>query len=149
MGTLLKKLESDFITAYKAKEEVRVGVLRMLKTAIKNRQVELKAEPSDDDVLDLIARQLKQRKESIEQFSAANRDDLVAIEEAELVILQEYMPEALSPEEVEALVDATIAELGADGMKDMGRVMGAITSAYKGRVDGKHLSGLVRSKLAG
>ncbi|MBU1001350.1 MAG: GatB/YqeY domain-containing protein [Proteobacteria bacterium] len=149
MGTLHDKLESDFLTAYKAKEEVRVSVLRMLKTAIKNRQIELRAEPSDDEVLDLISRQLKQRKESIEQFRAANREDLAVKEEVELIILQEYMPEALSSEAVKALVDVTIAELGADGIKDMGRVMGAITSAYKGRVDGKELSALVRSKLAG
>lgn len=147
MGNLRQQIESDFIAAYKAKDEVRVTVLRMLKTAIKNRQVELKGEPGDDEVLDLVARQLKQRKESIDQFRAAGRDDLAVKEEAEEVILREYMPEPLSAEEVEALVDATIAELGAEGMKDMGRVMGVITSAHKGRVDGKALSTLVRSKL--
>jgi len=149
MESLRQQIESDFITAYKAKDEVRVQVLRMLKTAIKNRQVELRAEPSDGDVLDQISRQLKQRRESIEQFRAAGREDLAVKEEAEEVILKEYMPEPLTSAEVAALVDATIAELGAEGMKDMGRVMGAITNAYKGRVDGKELSALVRSKLAG
>lgn len=149
MGTLLKKIEADFIAAYKAKQEVEVGVLRMLKTAIKNLQVELGREPEDDEVLDVVGKQLKQRKESIDQFSKAGRDDLAAKEEAEIEFLARYMPDPLSAEETEALVDSTIAELGAEGMKDMGRVMGAITSAYKGRVDGKALSTLVRTKLAG
>ena len=149
MGTLLKKIEADFLVAYKAKSEVEVGVLRMLKTAVKNRQVELGAEPDDAEVLDLVAKQLKQRKESIDQFSKAGRDDLASKEEAEVEFLARYMPEPLTAEETEALVDATIAELGAEGMKDMGRVMGAITASHKGRVDGKALSVLVRTKLAG
>ncbi|WP_461209387.1 GatB/YqeY domain-containing protein [Desulfocurvus sp. DL9XJH121] len=149
MGTLLKTIESDFITAYKAGREVEVGVLRMLKTAVKNRQVELGAEPDDAEVLDLVGKQLKQRRESIEQFRAANREDLASKEEAEVEFLARYMPEPLTPEETEALVKATIAELSAEGMKDMGRVMGAINATHKGRVDGKALAALVRSKLAG
>lgn len=149
MDTLLKKIEKDYIAAYKAKLEVEVLVLRALKTAAKNQQVELQRELSDDEVLDIVGKQLKQRKESIDQFQKAGRDELAAKEQAELEILQRYMPEPLSEEELEALVDTTIADLGAEGMQDMGKVMGAITSAYKGRVDGKALSGLVRSKLAG
>lgn len=149
MGTLLKKIEADFIAAYKAKQKVEVGVMRMLKTALKNQQVELGREPKDDEVLDIVGKQLKQRKESIDQFTKAGREDLAAKEQAEVEFLARYMPEPLTAEETEALVDSTIAELGAEGMKDMGRVMGAITSAYKGRVDGKALSALVRNKLAG
>lgn len=149
MGTLLQKIESDFIAAYKARREVEVGVLRMLKTAVKNRQVELGREPDDGETLEIVGRQLKQRKESIEQFRSAGREDLASKEESEMEFLACYMPEPLTPEETEALVEAAIAELSAQGMKDMGRVMGAITSSHKGRVDGKALAALVRSKLAG
>lgn len=149
MENLLKTIEKDYITAYKAKQEVEVLVLRALKTAVKNQQVELQRELSDDEIMDIIGKQLKQRKESIDQFNKAGRDELAAKEESEMVVLQKYMPEPLSAEEVEALVESTIADLGAAGMQDMGKVMGAITSAYKGRVDGKMLSGLVRAKLVG
>ncbi len=147
MSALQSRIEGDFIAAYKAKREIEVSVLRMLKTALKNLAVELRREPEDGEVLETVLRQVKQRKESIEQFRAAGREDLAAREEAELAVLGGYLPEPLTAEQTEALVDATIAELGAAGMKDMGRVMGAITAAYKGRVDGKALSALVRAKL--
>jgi len=147
MSNLLKKIDGDYITAYKAKREIEVAVLRMLKAALKNMQIELRRDPDDGEVLEAVMRQVKQRKESIEQFRAAAREELATREEAELEILVTYLPEPLTPEETEALVDATIADIGAAGMKDMGRVMGSITAAYKGRVDGKALSSLVRAKL--
>lgn len=147
MSSLLKKIESDFITAYKAKEQDRVSVLRMLKTSLKNKQVELQRDPDEAEVLDLVAKQVKQRQESIDQFKQAGRDELAEKEAIEMAILKDYLPEPLSAEEVERVVDETIANLNAEGMKDMGKVMGAITAAYKGRIDGKALSALVRSKL--
>lgn len=147
MSTLLSRIEKDYIAAYKAKRETDVAVLRMLKTALKNLQVELGREPDDDEVLDAVMRQVKQRKESVAQFREAGRDELADREEAEIEVLAGYMPEPLTPEETEALVESTIADLGAEGIKDMGRVMGAITAGYKGRVDGKAVSALVRSKL--
>ncbi|MCK9239258.1 GatB/YqeY domain-containing protein [Desulfocurvus sp.] len=147
MPELLRKIEADYISAYKARREVEVAVLRMLKTALKNMQVDLGREPEDHEVLDAIMRQVKQRKESIEQFRAAGRTELADREQAELEALAAYLPTPLTPEQTSALVDAVIAELGAAGMQDMGRVMGAINASHKGRVDGKALAALVRARL--
>lgn len=148
MSTLATRIEKDFITAYKAREEVRVGVLRMVKTALKNRQVELGRELDDGEVLDVLVRQLKQRQESIDQFRAAGRDEMARREADEAEIIKAYMPAPLTSEETTALVEATIAELGASGMADMGRVMGAITASHKGRVDNKAVSRMVRQRLS-
>ena len=146
--SLLSRIEKEYITAYKAKEEVTISVLRLLKTALKNRRVELKRDLEEDEVMDVVARQAKQRQESIDQFSAAGRDDLAAKEAEELVVLKGYLPEALTPEELEKAVDDAIAATGASDMKDMGRVMQAVLGAHKGRADGKAVSALVRSRLA-
>lgn len=148
MTTLASKIETDFITAYKAKDALRLSVLRMLKTALKNQQVELKRELNDDEILDVIAKQAKQRQDAIDQFTQANRQDLADKEADELVILKEYLPEALSADELAQAIDAAIAEVGAQGMQDMGKVMQAIMQQYKGRVDGKALSGQVRQRLS-
>ncbi|GAB6176556.1 GatB/YqeY domain-containing protein [Desulfobaculum senezii] len=147
MSSLIKRIESDFIAAYKAKDTDRVSVLRMLKTAVKNKQVELQREPEEGEVLDLVTKQVKQRQESVDQYTQAGRTELAEQEAREMAILKDYLPEPLTEEEVAAIVDETIAKTGAAGMQDMGKVMGAITAAYKGRIDGKALSALVRSKL--
>lgn len=146
--SLARKIEQDFVTAYKAKDQLTVAVLRMLKTAIKNRQIERKRELSDDEILDVVARQLKQRQEADEQFRAAGRGDLADKEASEAEMLRAYLPAQLSREELTALVDQVVSETGAAGMKDMGRVMKAITDAYKGRVDGKIVSELVKARLS-
>jgi uncharacterized protein len=146
--SLLERIEKDFLTAYKAKDELTVAVLRMLKTAAKNKQVELKRPPTDEETLEVIARQVKQRKESIEQFTAGNRPDLADKEKAELVVLAAYMPEQVGEAELAAFIEQTIAGSGAKGPADMGRIMGAVMAKYKGRLDGKMASELVKSKLA-
>ncbi len=146
--SLAKQIESDYIAAYKAKDQVRLGVLRHLKTAAKNLQVELLRELTDDDMFTVIMKQAKQRQDSIEQFTSAGREDLAAIERGELEVLKAYLPQPLSEEELAAIVDKTIAETGASGAKDMGKVMNPIMAGYKGRVDGKVLSALVRARLA-
>ncbi|UZP68386.1 GatB/YqeY domain-containing protein [Desulfovibrio mangrovi] len=146
--SLAKQIEVDYIAAYKAKDQVKLGVLRHLKTATKNLQVEVLRELTDEDVFGVIMKQAKQRQDSIEQYNTANRPDLAAIEAAELDVLKTYLPQPLSDEELAALVDETIAETGAADMKDMGKVMNPIMANYKGRVDGKKLSALVREKLS-
>ncbi|EGJ51400.1 GatB/YqeY domain-containing protein [Desulfocurvibacter africanus] len=146
--SIAKQIEQDFVTAYKAKEQLRVAVLRMLKTAIKNRHVELMRELSDDEILDVIIRQVKQRQEAEEQFRAANRAELADKESAEADILRSYLPAQLSREELAALVDKIVIDLGASGLKDMGRVMKAIMDSHKGRVDGKAVSELVKARLS-
>ncbi|HBE93842.1 MAG TPA: glutamyl-tRNA amidotransferase [Desulfovibrio sp.] len=145
---LQARIETDFVTAYKAKETVRVAVLRMLKTAIKNRQVELLRPLDDGEILDVIAKQVKQRRESIEQFTSGNRPDLADKEARELEMLVGYLPQALTEAELTAAIDAVVRELGATSLKDMGRVMQAVLEAHKGQVDGKKASELVRARLS-
>jgi len=146
--SLSERIEKDYVTAFKAKKTDEVAVLRMLKAAVKNKQVELRRELSDNEILDVVAKQVKQRQESIDQFRAAGRNDLAEIEEREHLILRAYLPTALSPAELEEIVAATIHNIGASGMKDMGKVMNAILGEQAGRVDGKELSALVRAKLS-
>jgi uncharacterized protein YqeY len=146
--SLSERIEKDYVAAFKAKRTDEVAVLRMLKAAVKNKQVELRRELADNEILDVVAKQVKQRQESIDQFRAAARIDLAEVEERELLILRTYLPTALSPAELEEAVVSTIQALGASGMKDMGRVMSAILGEHAGRVDGKELSALVRAKLS-
>jgi hypothetical protein len=145
--TLSSRIETDYIAAYKAKDSLRLGVLRLLKTAVKNLQVDKMRPLTEDEVLEVVIRQTKQRQDSIEQYTAAGRQDLADTEAAELEILKDYMPAQIGEDELAALVEKTIADLGASGMQDMGKVMNAIMADYKGRVDGKALSGMVRTKL--
>jgi uncharacterized protein YqeY len=142
------RIESDYIVAYKAKDAVRLSVLRHLKTAAKNREVELLHPLTDDDLLDIVSKQLKQRKDSIEQYEKHGRPDLAAVEIAELAVLADYMPQPLSQDELAATIDRLVAETGASGPKDMGKVMQALTLGYKGRYDGKMASEAVRSRLS-
>jgi len=146
--SLSERIEKDYVTAFKAKKTDEVAVLRMLKAAVKNKQVELRRELADNEILDVVAKQVKQRQESIDQFRAAGRIDLAEIEEREHLILRAYLPTALSVQELEEAVTMTIQNLGASGMKDMGKVMNAILGEHAGRVDGKELSALVRAKLS-
>lgn len=140
-------IEQDYLTAYKAREELRVGVLRLLKTAAKNRQVELLRPLTDEEMLDVIRKQAKQRQDSIEQFTTAGRIDLADREAAELVILRAYLPTELTSEELAVMVDAAVAETGAATMADMGKVMPLVMAAAKGRTDGKKASEAVRIRL--
>lgn len=142
------RIESDYIAAYKAKDSVRLAVLRHLKTAVKNREVEQLRPVSDDDCLELIARQIKQRKESIDQYAKHGRADLAEVEQAELGVLVDYMPQPLTDDELAQAIEALIRETGAAGPKDMGKVMQALTAAYKGRYDGKKASDAVRARLS-
>lgn len=149
--TLAEQISTDYITAYKAHETVRLGVLRMLKTAMTNRLVELKkpgGQLDDNEILALILKQAKQRKDSIEQYAAANRQDLASKETAELAILETYLPKQLDAAELDAAIAAAITDAGAKGPQDMGKVMGVIMTKYKGRVDGKQVSALIKQKLA-
>lgn len=146
--SLIARLDQDYIVAYKAKDTVRLNVLRLLKTALKNFQVEHLRPPVDGDVLDIINRQCKQRQDSMEQFAAANRPELVEKERAEMDVLLGYMPARFSAEELAGAIREAIQTVGAAGMKDMGRVMQALTAAHKGRFDGKAASDAVKAALA-
>lgn len=146
--SLAVAIEKDFLAAYKAKDQLKVSVLRMLKAALKNRQVELLRELSDEDVLAVIAKQVKQRQESVEQFTSAGRADLADREAAEQAVLESYLPARLGEAELAALVAEAVAETNATGMKDMGRVMQLLLAKVAGRADGKLVSQLVRARLS-
>jgi hypothetical protein len=145
--TLQEKIEKDYLVAYKAREEVRVAVLRMLKTAAKNRQVELLRLLTDEEMLEVVARQVKQRQESIDQFRQAGRIEMAEREEAEMACLKGYLPTQLTLEETASAVDEAIAETGAASPREMGKVMQAVMARHKGRIDGKVVNELVRQKL--
>ncbi len=148
--TLTERIDKDYITAYKAKKQLTLDVLRLLKTAAKNVLVEKRRTEGtlgDVEMMDVILRQAKQRQDSIEQYTAANRSDLAEREAAELAILQQYLPKALTEAEVDAAIQAAIAHTGATTPKDMGKVINHIMAAHKGQVDGKVLSTKVKTLL--
>ena len=132
----------------RARDERRTQTLRMAMSAAHNRQIELGRALTDEDYLDVLGKQLKQRRESIEAFRAGGREAMADNEEAEAAILAEFLPEPLSGGELEHIVRAAIAETGAASPSDLGRVMGRVVPQTKGRADGKALSDLVRSLLS-
>jgi uncharacterized protein YqeY len=144
---LRDKIADEMREAMKAREQARVSTLRMLMTAVKNAEVERGHHLDDDEVIDIAAIQAKRRKESIEAFKQGGREDLVAKEEAELALLEAYLPQALSDEELAKLIDEAIAETGASEPKQMGEVMKALMPKVRGRADGAAVSALVRAKL--
>jgi len=146
--SLQEMIQNQLIVATKKKDAVHVGTLRMLRGAIKNREVELQAGLDDQEILRLIRTQIKQRKESIRQFKEGGRDDLVNKEEQELAVLMSFMPEQLSVEAINDVVAAMIQELGAKGMKDMGRVMKTVMGQLAGSADGKLVNEMVRKHLS-
>jgi len=146
--SLQETIQNQLIVATKKKDAVHVGTLRMLRAAIKNRQVELQADLDDPEVLRLIRTQIKQRKEAIRQFEDGGRDDLVNKEKQELAVLMSFMPEQLSVEAINDVVAAVIQELGAKDMKDMGRVMKTVMGQLAGSADGKLVNEMVRKHLS-
>jgi uncharacterized protein len=145
---LTERIEKDFILAYKNKETLKVAVLRMIKAALKNKQVELKKNLSDAEALDVLIREVKQRQESIRQFTQAGRDDLSLKEQNELEIIKSYLPSPLTPDEMRQIASEVITELGVSDAKGMGLVMKTITQRYSGRTDGRELSAIVRELLS-
>ena len=134
--------------AMKAKDKAALKAVRMILGAIKQREVDERIELDDAQVLTVIQKMVKQRKDSISQFKDAGRTDLVDVEEAELVIINNYMPAQLSEEEVATAVDKAIADSGASSMQDMGKLMGLLKSQLDGKADMGAVSGLIRSKLS-
>jgi uncharacterized protein YqeY len=135
--------------AQRAKDTARLGTIRLLLAAIKQKEVDERIELDDAAVSSIVEKLIKQRKDSISQFQAAGRDDLVAAEQAELAVLQAYLPEQLSAAEVEAAVVAAIAESGASSARDMGKVMGLLKPRLAGRADMGQVSALIKARLAG
>lgn len=146
--TLKEKINADLLTAMKAKEEVKLGALRMLKASIMKFEVsgDKKIEATDENVLQIIGKEVKQRKDSIEAYRKGSREDLAVKEEAEMKILQLYLPEQMSEEELKTLISRMISQTGAT-VKDFGKVMGAVMAQAKGKADGQTVTRLVKEML--
>jgi uncharacterized protein YqeY len=146
--TLKEQITEDMKSAMRAKEVERLGTIRLLLAAIKQREVDERITVDDAGIIAIIEKLIKQRKDSIEQFQKAGRTDLVDQESKELGILQAYMPAQLSEAEVQAAIQKTISSLGAAGPQDMGKVIGALKAQLAGKADMGMVSGLVKAALA-
>ena len=146
--SLKEQLNESMKTAMKARDTLRLSAVRMVLSMVKNREIDQKKDLNDQDVIEVISTLAKQRRESIRMYREGSRPDLVEKEEAELEILLGFLPVQLSTAEIEALVDRIISETGAQGAKDMGRVMKALTPLTAGKADGKTVSETVKQKLA-
>ena len=147
---IVEQITKDITAAMKAREERRLGTLRMVKSALKNKEIDKRAPLDDKEALAVLSTLIKQRKDSIEQFTKGNRPELAEKEAAEITIIESYMPKAMGEEEIVAMVRATIAEMGAPTMKDMGTVMKNVMAKFAAqgsRVDGKVVSETVKKEL--
>lgn len=147
-SALKTRINDDVKTAMRSKDKPRLGTLRLLTAAIKQIEVDQRVELDDDQIIAVIEKMLKQRKDSIEQFEKAGRNELAEIEINEVAILKEFMPAQLSDAEVETLIDDAIATTGASAMKDMGKVMGILKPKLAGKADMGAVSGKIKAKLA-
>ncbi len=146
--TLKSQISEDMKNAMRAKDSVRLGAIRLLLSAIKQREVDERIELTDADVIGVIEKMLKQRRDSIAAYESANRTDLADIEKFEVTVLQTYMPKQMSDAEISAIVDQVIADTGAAGAKDMGKVVGLVKPLVAGMADMGKVSGLIKSKLS-
>ncbi|MCG8089139.1 MAG: GatB/YqeY domain-containing protein [Candidatus Thiodiazotropha endolucinida] len=146
---LKQRIQDDVKTAMKAKDKERLGTLRLITAAIKQREVDERAELDDSQVLAILDKMIKQRRDSVEQYESAGRQELADQEKSEITIIEEYLPAGLSDEEVAGMIESAIQEVGAAGMQDMGKVMGKLKPQMQGRADMGKVSGLVKQKLAG
>ncbi len=146
---LKARLQADMKAAMKSGDKARLGVIRLIHAAIKQREVDERTELDDTQVLAVLDKMLKQRRDSVAQYSEAGREDLAEKERFEIQICQDYMPAALSDDEIDALIGSAIADTGAAGMQDMGKVMGLLKPKLQGRADMAAVSGAVKARLAG
>jgi uncharacterized protein YqeY len=146
--SLLERLNNDMKQAMKNKEKDKLSVIRMVKAALQNEAIKLGKELSEDEELTVLSRELKQRKDSLQEFEKAGRSDLVNKAKAEIAVIELYMPKQLSEEELVQIIKETIAEVGASSKADMGKVMGAIMPKVKGKADGSLVNKLVQQHLS-
>lgn len=146
--TLSKQISNDLKEAMKARDELRLSCLRMLKTGIKNRQVEKGEDLSDEEIQSLISSLIRKGQDAIKEFKKGDRPELVAKEEAEIKILYSYLPEQLGPDEIERILNETISELSAEGPKDLGKVMKAAMARMAGRAQGKEVNEIAKRLLS-
>jgi uncharacterized protein YqeY len=146
--SLKAKISEDMKTAMRAKDSVRLGAIRLLQAAIKQREVDERIELNDTDVIGAIEKMLKQRRDSITAYESANRQDLADIEKFEVSVLQTYLPQQLTEAEVLSILEQVVVDTAASGIKDMSKVMAAIKPLVVGRADMGKISGLIKARLA-
>lgn len=145
--SLKAQISEDMKTAMRAKDSVRLGAIRLLQAAIKQREVDERIELDDGNVIAVIEKMLKQRRDSIAAYESANRTDLADVEKFEVTVLQTYLPQQLTEAEIGAILEKVVVETGAAGVKDMGKVMAAIKPLVAGRADMGKISGLIKTRL--
>ena len=145
--SLMEKLTADMKEAMKQGEKERLSVIRLVRSAVRQAEIDGKKTLSDDEIIGVITKEVKMRRDSIEEFERGGRSDLVEKTQAEIAILMPYLPAQLSPDEVRQIVETAVAEVGATTAKDMGKVMGVLMPRVKGRADGKLVNEIVRSLL--
>jgi len=141
-------IENEMVLAAKAKDKLKLSALRMIKNALHNKEIDMKRELGEPEILQVLSSLGKQRQDSIEQFRKGGRTDLVEKEEAELKIIQGFMPEQMSEKDIAEVIEQAVAEVGASGVKDMGKVMKALMPKVAGKADGKLVSELVKKRLS-
>lgn len=146
--SLKVRISEDMKSAMRAKDSARLGAIRLLQAAIKQREVDERIELDDQQVIEAIEKMLKQRRDSISQYEAANRHDLADVEKFEVSVLNEYLPQALTEEELGSILSQVVADTGAAGIKDMGKVMAALKPLVIGRADMGKISGLIKQRLS-
>ncbi len=145
--SLKARLKADMIAAMKSKDKPRLGTIRLINAAIKQREVDERIELTDTDVLAILDKMLKQRRESIRQYTEHGRDELAAQESFEMGIIQEYMPKALTETEIQQMIDDAMEKTGATTIRDMGKIMGILKPQMQGKADMGMVSGLIKQKL--
>jgi len=149
MDLLTDRIKEDMKTSMKGGNKARLGVIRLILAAIKQVEVDERIQLDNDRVIRVLDKMLKQRRESIRQFADASRHDLVAIEEAEVLVIQDFLPQSLGEEEIDAMVSDAVVESGAESVKDMGKVMGLLKAKMQGRADMSVVSAKIKAALAG
>ena len=144
---MVEKLEKDMITAMKEKDKATLTVIRMIKASLKQEQIDHKKEINDDLLIDVVNKQIKMRRDSLVEFEKGNRQDLIEKTNSEINVLMAYLPEQLSKEEVEKIIDEIFEEVKPESQKDMGKIMGPAQAKLKGKTDMKEVSNIIREKL--
>ncbi len=148
-STIRERITEDMKSAMRAGEKERLGAIRLILAAIKQVEIDTRQAPDDTAILAILDKMVKQRRESIAQYEKAGRDELAAKEQAEIDIIQTYLPEPLSDEEIDTLIEATLADTGASSLRDMGKVMGALKPRLQGRADMGAVSARIKQRLGG
>jgi uncharacterized protein YqeY len=148
MAEIKNRINDDVKAAMRSKDKERLGALRLIQAAFKQKEVDERIELSDEQTLAILDKMAKQHRDSIEQFKKANRDDLVEVEQKELDIIEEYLPAQLSEDEINTFIEDAISKTGADSIKDMGKVMGILKGQLQGRADMGKVSGLIKARLS-